>query len=433
MKSRASLWVRLIPALLATAGIVGYAPVAGARLAVTNYGTDSSSCGSTTSPCRSISQAIENAAAGDTIWVGAGHYGDLNGDGNFDAPGSEHATTFQSNYYPYSACAVCIMKAVKIYSYNGAAVTTIQVGPNAITPTTVYIGAENAIFGAAGHGFTITGGNVNGLVVNDLINGGATVSGNTDINDGTGFTAVGVFPGGPIQCPVPQACPPTFGTVLLSANQAIGNGTGFAIQTLGTNQHGGNMQFILQDNLALGTGTGFTVMQGFYGQCDDCDDAPTNAQSATLLDNVAANSGVGFSLYGTGKVTHNIATNSSTAGFIITNVATFSGNSAIGNAGPGVIVQFLLQNPQQGPIQPEPVSLFQNNFFSNDRNRPSLSLGVFYSAETGSVTPYNPGPSARCGVLNVGEVIFPNFLSPTLNPGPPVPSPIQAIDNYWGS
>ena len=163
--------------------------------------------------------------------------------------------------------------------------------------------------------------------------------------------------------------------MLLSANQAIGNGTGFAIQTLGTNMHGGDMQFILQDNLALQAGTGFSVQQGSFGSCDGCDDGPNNAASASLSGNVAANSGLGFYLYGTGKVTHNLATNSSSAGFILLNQATFSGNSAIGNAGPGVIVEFLIYTL---PTLPAPVIMSQNNFFSNDRARPPLSLELVF-------------------------------------------------------
>jgi hypothetical protein len=422
--------------LLAVAGIAGYAPVASASLTVSNYGTDSSSCGSTTSPCRSISQAIENAASGDTIWVGAGHYGDLNGDGNFDAPGSEHATVFTS-YSSYQACVICITKAVKIFSYNGAAVTTIQVGPNAISPTTVYIAANKVVFGAAGHGFTITGGNVNGLVVDSLKAGGATVSGNIDLKDGTGFTAVGSYPIGlDPGCPVlppgyPPACPPIFGIVLLSANQAIGNGTGFAVQSLGSNQMAGDtLQFVLQDNLALGAGAGFSVSPGFYAECDDCDDANTNAGNVTTLHNVAANSGVGFVLLGAGKVTDNVATNNSAAGFVITNVVTFARNSAIGNAGPGVIVQFLIPSPFSGDKTPGPVDMFQNSFFGNDRNRPPLSLGEF---SPGGFSPYDPGPSAHCGVLNVGEVVEANHVFFAAPPSPPPITNIQAADNFWGS
>ena len=62
---------------------------AAATLWTSNVGSDSGSCGTSSSPCRSISQAIENATDGDTIWVGPGHYGDVNGDGNFTGPGDE--------------------------------------------------------------------------------------------------------------------------------------------------------------------------------------------------------------------------------------------------------------------------------------------------------------------------------------------------------
>lgn len=54
---------------------IATASVSARTLWVTNDGADSATCGSRPRPCRSISQAIENAADGDTIWVGAGHYG----------------------------------------------------------------------------------------------------------------------------------------------------------------------------------------------------------------------------------------------------------------------------------------------------------------------------------------------------------------------
>lgn len=47
-------------------------------------GADSASCGSNASPCRSISQTIANAQDGDTIYVGPGRYGNVNGDSTFD-------------------------------------------------------------------------------------------------------------------------------------------------------------------------------------------------------------------------------------------------------------------------------------------------------------------------------------------------------------
>ena len=77
-----------LPAILLI-GLLGIdtSAIAGV-LHVAAYGSDSPTCG-LQSPCRSISQAMENAASGDTIYVGPGHYGDVNGDGNFAGPGDE--------------------------------------------------------------------------------------------------------------------------------------------------------------------------------------------------------------------------------------------------------------------------------------------------------------------------------------------------------
>lgn len=87
MNLHTSSTVRVASLLVTTALMICFGIVAKASLVVANNGTDSSSCGSSVSPCRSISQAIENASSGETIWVGPGIYGDLSGDGNFDAPG----------------------------------------------------------------------------------------------------------------------------------------------------------------------------------------------------------------------------------------------------------------------------------------------------------------------------------------------------------
>lgn len=432
MSNLASWWVRFAPnALLAT--IIGcHAAEAHADLAVTNYGIDSASCGSTASPCRSISQAIENAASGDTIWVGAGRYGDLSGDGNFDAPGSEHATTFNTGS-EYMACAVCVMKSVRLFSYNGAAVTTIQVGPNSISPTTVYIAASNVVFGSPGHGFTITGGNSNGVVV-DLATaisaGNLTVAGNIDVKDGTGFLVNGPENPAPVTlgfCQLanpgnPGVCVPS-GLVSISANQAIGNGSGFFVQPkLADNV--GSMKMLLQNNLAVGAGEGFVVGPGFV-QCDDCFDAG-DAHVVTIEHNFAVDGGEGFNLLSTGAIQDNVATNNSRDGFSITNVAKFLRNSAVGNGGPGVIVGFLLL---QYPIACQAVNaqtVSGNSFWGNDRNRPSLNVvGV-----TGS----SAGPSAHCGVLNVGAVGSSNVVfSCGPGPSPPLTASLQATDNYWGS
>src|SRR6516162_9238145 len=72
---------------LAAGVVLSLAPLAhGATLYVANNGLDGPSCGTKASPCRSITQGIANAAAGDTIIVGPGLYGDLNDDGTPATP-----------------------------------------------------------------------------------------------------------------------------------------------------------------------------------------------------------------------------------------------------------------------------------------------------------------------------------------------------------
>jgi len=56
-------------------------------------GTDSGGCGTKIDPCRSISQAINNGAAGDSISVGPGLYGDLDNDGVLSGTGGEEPTS----------------------------------------------------------------------------------------------------------------------------------------------------------------------------------------------------------------------------------------------------------------------------------------------------------------------------------------------------
>ena len=80
------MW-RIAFALITT--LLGTSVVDAATLHVANNGIDSDTCGAGSAPCRSISRAIVNAAAGDTIVVGPGRYGDLNGDGSFGGPGEE--------------------------------------------------------------------------------------------------------------------------------------------------------------------------------------------------------------------------------------------------------------------------------------------------------------------------------------------------------
>src|SRR5262245_40797810 len=116
---------------------------------VGDTGSDSPTCGLlATTPCRSISQAIELAAEDDIIRVGPGRYGDLNRKGVIGEPGEETGS-------PTCACVLAIEKRVIVMSSNGAAVTMID-GREVVANRTVVISAAGAQFGQAGKGFTVT-------------------------------------------------------------------------------------------------------------------------------------------------------------------------------------------------------------------------------------------------------------------------------------
>ena len=108
-----------------------------------------------------------------------------------------------------------------------------------------------------------------------------TVSGNVDLRDGRGFgngpdSCNPVAPG--CVCPPGSqlTCPPVGyrGEILLSGNEAIGNGTGFFVEPETVLFFPPTAPFVLQDNVVRGAGTGFSVDPG-YVQCDDCTLMPT--------------------------------------------------------------------------------------------------------------------------------------------------------------
>ncbi len=421
---RVSTYGAIAIALTAMGNLVS-ASASGATLWVGNLGVDNASCRSQQSPCRSISQAIENAADGDTIEVGPGHYGNVSGTSTYGGLGDEHPQIMSNG-----GCVVCITKAVRIYSVGGAAVTVIEGIPGTAYTTNVQILHDGVVFGAPGMGFTLTGGNTIGLLIdqNDPDNGGGspglllqrniTVAGNVDLGDQNGFTFNGLrFTDRP--CPVPQCA--AIAQILFADNEASGNaGAGFSV-TVGEFFGG---PITLQGNLARGAGTGFAALAG----CREEDCLGGSAGIVTMTGNVAIHNGVGFVANGSG-MTANTATGNSQAGFMVIPAGgPFTKNSAIGNAGPGAIVQF-----STGPSDSQP-GVFQpfsgNNFYGNDRNRMMLSLTIGSFGGPGGGPPgYNPGASAHCGVLNVGALAF--FWLQQGNT--PAPMNLPATGNFWGS
>jgi len=205
--------------------------VQAATLTVANNGLDSDTCGSSAAPCRSISQAIAHASEGDTLVVGPGRYGDLNGNGSFGDPGDEDAEVGGG-----CTCMVKINKPLKLVSSDGAAVTVLDVGGADLGA--VVIQADSVVFGKQGQGFTLAQARREGLL---LQANNVTVVGNVAIGSGTnGNDAFSIDGSGHA----------------ISHNVALGNArAGFGV-------HGSG--HVVSDNVASGNRFGFDLT--FSGQ-----------------------------------------------------------------------------------------------------------------------------------------------------------------------
>jgi hypothetical protein len=207
--------------------------------------------------------------------------------------------------------------------------------------------------------------------------------------------------------------------VLIANNRLMNNGNG--VNVVINNWRVGPGYVVIRDNQAIHAGNGYYVFPGYaFGLL-----GVSPAGNVRLINNVAANGTVGFYADSTGPIEYNTAIGNTQSGFVVTpGGAPFTFNAALGNGGPGVLIN----------LSPDPFDLgntltFQsfnsNTFLGNDRSRPAqLVLGW---AGGGS---FNPGPSAHCGVLNLGP------LGALGGPSQVTPVPatqLQAADNYWGS
>ncbi len=146
-----------------------------AKLYVSNNGVNSATCGTKDNPCRSINQAITNANAGDKIIIGPGKYGDLNGNGIFEAGTGEEIPPAGC------ACLIEINKLLTLESTDGAEATVLNAG--GASATLVRIAVSGVVFGGKKKGFTLTKSGSGGLVTLSNVNG-IRVIGNivSDIN-----------------------------------------------------------------------------------------------------------------------------------------------------------------------------------------------------------------------------------------------------------
>jgi len=356
------------------------ASAAGTTWWVSNQGKDSASCGNRATPCRSISAAIDKAANGDVIGVGAGLYGDLNGDGEFTAPGEEHYGTDSTG----RTCIVCVDKAIKILSLHGADETVIDAGnggrpdpnsPVGMVNNVVGIASSGVTLGGDGAGFSITGSGADGVHVESTASSGAIIGNIAHGNPGTGF-AVEVVDETPPPFPIPT------------------------------------QRFILRGNSSLHNGFGFNVSH---------DEMRGIGEFVILTGNtVAGNSAVGIASFGFSfhtQIVGNVLTHNGTAIQLSGSDFQVSGNTLVANRGPGILIN--------GGRPTNFVRVTDNTIVGN------MGAGLYLIGATSDMTVRGnniygnasapssqvPGIDAlNCGIANVD-----------------LEEPLDATNNYWGS
>jgi parallel beta helix pectate lyase-like protein/uncharacterized protein DUF1565 len=387
--------------LLGGAALGGASPL----VYVANNGIDASACGARAKPCRSITRAIANAPSGSVIVVGPGRYGDLNGDGKFDAPGEEQPQNRE--YLPPTGgppvqlnCVVCILKTVQLVSTFGAEATVIDAGNGPYN--VVQIVGKSVYFGDVGKGFSLihagTDGAGNGGDGLSVLAGPARVRGNiATANIGCGFDLV---PGG--ESFYGQPSNTLGGNVTAGNNTALGNGCGFRLVS-----YSASVQ--LSNSISVGnTGIGIQV-EG------------TGAHVVTA----SRISGNGFGVTMSGgpfQITHNVVAGNNTFGISfgdrleLENVTTtVSLNDVIGNA-----VGFSLQ--QRTAF----LKISKNNIYGNGTDGSNCGITV---AQTGADArnnywgaPTGPGVDPAD---QVGEEPLCNGTIPNNDAGLPLTTPFS--------
>lgn len=300
------LRLSLVPVLLTLFAPGGAARAA--KLFVAVHGSDSAACGTKLAPCRSIGAGLARAAAGDTIQVGPGRYGDLDGDGLVD-PGDEAAQIDVG-----CDCLVHVDVPVRVISRDGAGATLIDAGGLPIE--VVRVDAPGASFGAPGHGFTLQGsGDDDGLRVDGE---GVRVEANLSVgNPDSGFRING-------------------DRFRFSGNRTVRNG-------------GRGVEFeaedgVLRGNLAIANGDeGFeietrTLAEGNLAALNDDAAFLVQGSDNTLRGNAALGGVPGFDLGRGNRLEGNTATANERGILLDRAENVVLGNQIVGNRGPGILV-----------------------------------------------------------------------------------------------
>jgi hypothetical protein len=303
-------------------------PTAVVLYVATNAVHNGTGCGVLERPCRSISQAVANAAAGNLIEVRPGIYGDIDGDGDASSAGEEAVVT--------------IDKGVTVYSAGGAAQTIIRARRSAQTGTAVVrITSNDATFGQPDGGFTIVGdksGLGEGSVGVDVTaTSNVMIAGNIAMDNGAGGFVVTV--------PLP------FGLrqVVFLDNVATRNLFGFGVTVEGSVVGG----FVCRVRLARNTAAD-NDQQGFL---------VSSTGRQCLLNNLATRNQTGFDVGGgENLILNNMAVANAQAGIQTRGpaVGPFGSNDVRQNTviGNGIAGFRLLPSSHSGIFQ-------RNNIFGN--------------------------------------------------------------------
>jgi parallel beta-helix repeat protein len=359
-----------------------------AKLYVSNNGVDSATCGEKKNPCRSISRAIQNAISGDTVIVGSGRYGDLNGDGIFDDPGDEAAEVSSGCY-----CMIKVNKPLSLESRDGAAATVLDAGGIAIDVVRIEASASGTVLGnKRKKGFSLTRG-FSGLYI--VAGSGVRILGNlASANSADGFNFSG-------------------SGHVITGNQATDNNEdGFDFNGSGN---------LLTGNVASANGYSGFIFRG-SGHVLTGNQATNNNEEGfvflgsdhVLTGNVATDNGsYGFDFNGSGNLlTGNVASANGLFGFNFSGSGhLLSGNSALGNKGFGIFIF------NSGDV--DSATITKNNLFGN--NNHLLTIGIGGKTFT------------NCGLLNQSGDSFSapnNFWGTTAGPGTfgsPQPEPADNV------
>ncbi len=396
--------------------LVGLLPCAvyAGGINVSMLGSDSGACGAASAPCRTISQAITNASAGDTVLVDSGRYGDLNQDGDLTDPGEENSGVIGK--------IIVINKAISLVSRNGAGATSIENGSIA-NSVAVSIEASGVTFGKKRKGFAVRGGAMNSTGLNvDAAVTAASIAGNVVHTHTTLTTIDGV---------THKISNNVFGQGTLSLGGSghifkdnVGEGAGLATTatsasiTIDRNQfsRASGAGFLLQ-------GSGHLVRRNISsaqlaGDGFVCSGTCTGLQ---LLDNVARlNNGIGFNIAaGSSHVlSGNLADANVGSGFnfpfAVPTGVTFTKNSASGNGGFGIDCTGMSDAMNMVVITN---SASIGNRFAGLR----VSGGGFASITKSSIYGNDYASGTNCGVAKIaaGGSVFAqsNFWGASAGPG----------------